>query len=197
MSASTWTSVHSSVAVFFATGKISSVDMRYEHAIVPDRPFPAVIFRYYSGFWAGFTSQPLQWSTATRSLEPQRYECISLAIRGRTAIGGTLHPLQYTYRRRFRLYRSLMIREWVPAYATLKDRGRVRVFCYGTEVEHPVVLPMACIQEPLCIFASVSVKAFHTGCRVTHNDDSVRDVDEIFGAINPSEVTQMSGVLLR
>lgn len=44
MSASTCSSVHSSVSFCFAAGRMSSVDIRYEQAIVPDRPFPAVKF---------------------------------------------------------------------------------------------------------------------------------------------------------
>ena len=94
MSASTSTSVHSSVSFFFAAGRMLSIDMRYEQAIVPDRPFRAARFHCYSSFFSdkGDSNLPLQWSTATRSLEPSRYECISLVARGRTASGGGLHP---------------------------------------------------------------------------------------------------------
>ena len=35
------------------------------------------------------------------------------------------------------------------------------------------------IQELFRIFAFVSVKSFHAGCGVTHDDHTIRDVDEI------------------
>jgi len=81
-----------------------------------------------------------------------------------------------------RLQYSLVIWEWVPAHATLEHRGRVRVFCHRTKIEHPIVLSMACIQKLLCVFAFVSVETFHTGRRVTHNNYPIRDVYEIFDA---------------
>jgi hypothetical protein len=100
---------------------------------------------------------------------------------------GPCTPFQDAERRRFNPRYSLVIWEWVPAHATLENRGRVRVFCHRTEVEHPVVLPMASIQKPLRIFAFVSIKAFHAGRRVAHNDHPIRDVYEIFD-VNPSGI---------
>ena len=72
-----------------------------------------------------------------------------------------------------------MIWEWVPAHPTFENRGRIGVFCHRTKVKHPVVLPVPGIQEFLSIFAFVSVKSFHAGRGVTHNDHTIRDVDEI------------------
>ena len=131
---------------------------------------------------------PLQWSTATRSSEPLRYEWISLAARGRTASGGTLRPFSRDGSTQIYLRHSLVIWKRIPAHATLKNRRRVRVFCHGTKVEHPVVLSVACVQKPLCVFALVSVQAFHTGRRVAHDDHPIRNVHEIFGVIESGEV---------
>jgi hypothetical protein len=89
-----------------------------------------------------------------------------------------------------RLQYSLVIWEWVPAHAILKNRGRVRVFCHGTKIEHPVVPSVACIQKPLCVFAFVSVETFHTGRGVTHNNYPIREVHEIFG-VGPGEIPPM------
>ena len=78
---------------------------------------------------------------------------------------------------------SLVIWEWIPAHAILKNRGGVRVLRHRAKVEHPVILPVVCIQKPLRIFAFISVKAFHTGRWVTHNDHSICDVGEILNEI--------------
>jgi len=86
-----------------------------------------------------------------------------------------------------RLQYSLVIWEWIPAHATLKDRRRVRVFSHRTKIEHPIVLSMARIQKPLRVFAFISVETFYTGRRVTHNNHPIRDVYEIF-SVGPSEI---------
>ena len=80
-----------------------------------------------------------------------------------------------------------MIWERVPAHAILKNRGRVRVLRYRAKVEYPVILPMAGVQKLLCVFAFISVKAFHTGRGVTHNNYPIRDVYEILD-VNPGTV---------
>ena len=82
-----------------------------------------------------------------------------------------------------------MVWEWVPTHATLENRGGVRVFCHRTEVEHPVVLPTSCVQKPLRVFTFVPVETFHAGRRVAHNDQSIRDVNEIFDDANAIEVS--------
>lgn len=112
--------------------------------------------------------------------EDGQRRCATSKFRGR----GTCFELRY----------SLMIRERVPAHTTFENRGRVRVFCHRAEVEHPIVLSVASIQKPLRVFAFVSVKAFYTGRRVTHNNYPIREVDEILD-VNPDEVPQMLRVL--
>ena len=103
------------------------------------------------------------------------------------ASGGALLAVSVCEVAQIQLLYSLVIWEWIPTHPILKNRGWVRVFCHGTEVKHPVVLPVSGIQEFLRIFAFVSVKSFHAGRRVAHHDHTIRNVDEIWD-VNSSEV---------
>ena len=56
------------------------------------------------------------------------------------------------------------------------------------EVEHPVVLSVACIQQPLRVFALVSAETLRTGRRVARDGRPIRNVHQVFDVIESGEV---------
>ena len=79
--------------------------------------------------------------------------------------------------------RSLVIRKWEPADPSVKILSVIRVLFDRTEIEDPIVLPVSMVQKFLDVLSTISVKAFYSRCRISHDYDLISQINEIFRAV--------------
>lgn len=84
------------------------------------------------------------------------------------------------YNASFRIvWYSLVIRKWKTADSSIKEACRIRVFLYGTKIEHPVVLAVSSFQKSFGIFSAISVYAFKTRRWIAHDDNLISEIYEV------------------
>jgi len=76
-----------------------------------------------------------------------------------------------------------MIWEWVSANPSFKDRRIVGVFLERTKVENPVILSVSVLQKSNRIFSAIPIQSLYARGRISHDDYSVCNIDEIWPVV--------------
>ena len=77
-----------------------------------------------------------------------------------------------------------MVRERIPAYSPVKHARIIRVLAYWTKIKHPKVIAVPMLQELFRVFASVTIQPLDADCRISHDDNLVGDVCEVWKKVN-------------
>lgn len=72
-----------------------------------------------------------------------------------------------------------MIGEWISAHSPIKHTGGVGVLFNRTKIVYPKVLPVSMVQELLSVLSTITIEAFYSASRVSHDNYLICYIDEI------------------